>query len=212
MSTSQTFAKRAIDIGIAAIALILLSPLFALIAIAIRLESAGPVLFRQKRIGRGTAHFTLFKFRTMIANAPDIRNSNGSTYNAPNDPRCTRVGRLLRFFSLDELPQLLNVLTGAMSLVGPRPDLVDQTRFYGDDEWFRLVVKPGITGLAQISGRNALSWPARTRLDLDYIAQQSLRFDINILWRTLSYVINCKDVFVTTSHAPAVAHNTEAIK
>jgi len=212
MSTSQTFAKRAIDIGIAAIALLLLSPLFALIAIAIRLESAGPVLFRQKRIGRGTAHFTLFKFRTMVANAPDIRNSNGSTYNAPNDPRCTRVGRLLRLFSLDELPQLLNVLTGTMSLVGPRPDLVDQTRFYGEDEWFRLMVKPGITGLAQISGRNAISWPARTRLDLEYIAQQSVLFDLSILWRTLSYVINCKDVFVTHAHAPAVAHNAEVIK
>jgi len=212
MSTSQTFAKRAIDIGIAAIALLLLSPIFALIAIAIRLESAGPVLFRQKRIGRGATHFTLLKFRTMIANAPDIRNPNGSTYNAPNDPRCTRVGGLLRLFSLDELPQLLNVLKGTMSLVGPRPDLVDQTRFYSDDEWFRLVVKPGITGLAQISGRNALSWPARTRLDLEYIAQQSVLFDISILWRTLGYVINCKDVFVAHAHAPAVAPNAEVIK
>jgi lipopolysaccharide/colanic/teichoic acid biosynthesis glycosyltransferase len=148
----------------------------------------------------------------MVDQAPDIRNPDGSTYNSPGDVRCTRVGRFLRLISLDELPQLVNVLVGSMSLVGPRPDLVDQARLYGEDEWLRLQVKPGITGLAQINGRNALSWPARTRIDLEYVARQSLMLDLKILWRTVGYVLTRRDVFVSENRQAVWVQNSEAAK
>ena len=108
----------------------------------------------------------------------------------------TRVGRILLRTSLDELPQLFNVLIGEMSLVGPRPDQVDQARFYSDAEWNRSVVKPGITGLAQISGRNALPWAERTRIDLKYIGHQSLLMDLRILWQTIPYVLASQDIYI----------------
>jgi len=196
MTIWQAAVKRAIDIAVSSIALVLFSPLMALIAIAIHLDSLGSVLFRQARLARGGAGFTLYKFRTMIAGAPDIRNDDGSTFNSPADARVTRVGRLLRRTSLDELPQLFNVLIGEMSLVGPRPDQVDQARFYGHAEWGRSVVKPGITGLAQIRGRNAIPWTKRTQLDLEYVANQSVLLDLKILWQTIPYVLTNQDIYI----------------
>lgn len=196
MNMWQQGAKRAIDIAGSSMVLALLSPLFALIAIAIRLDSPGPALFRQRRLGRCRSPFTLFKFRTMIVNAPDIRNQDGSTFNAASDARVTCVGRILRRTSLDELPQLFNVLAGTMSLVGPRPDQVDQARFYGDAEWARSVVKPGLTGLAQINGRNAIPWAARTQIDLEYVAHQSLLLDFRILLQTIPYVLGGHDIYI----------------
>ena len=196
MKMWQQAAKRAIDIAVSSITLVLLSPILASIAIAIRLDSIGPVLFRQQRLARGGMPFTLYKFRTMILNAPDIRNEDGSTFNSPADARVTRVGRILRHTSLDELPQLFNVLAGAMSLVGPRPDQVDQARFYVDAEWARSVVKPGLTGLAQINGRNAIPWAARTQIDLEYVAYQSLLLDFRILLQTIPYVLGSHDIYI----------------
>ena len=196
MTMWQAAAKRAVDIAGSSIALVLLSPLMVLIAFAIRLDGSGSVLFRQQRLARGGVAFTLFKFRTMIVDAPDLRNDDGSTFNSPADTRVTRVGRILRRTSLDELPQLFNVLIGEMSLVGPRPDQVDQARFYSDAEWNRSVVKPGITGLAQISGRNALPWAERTRIDLKYISHQSLLMDLRILWQTIPYVLASQDIYI----------------
>ena len=196
MTVWQQAAKRAIDIAVSAVALALLSPLFALVAIAVRFESPGSVVFRQRRIGRNGAPFTLYKFRTMIVDAPDIRNEDGSTFNSPGDARVTRAGNVLRRTSLDELPQLFNVFTGAMSLVGPRPDQVDQARFYGDAEWRRSVVRPGITGLAQINGRNAIPWSTRTRIDLEYVTRQSLLLDLRILWQTVPYVLGSRDIYI----------------
>jgi lipopolysaccharide/colanic/teichoic acid biosynthesis glycosyltransferase len=189
--------KRTADIAGSLVALVFLSPLLLLIAIAIRLDSTGSVWFRQERLGRNGVPFTLLKFRTMIVDAPDYRNADGSTFNSANDARVTRVGRFLRRTSLDELPQLFNVLDGAMSLVGPRPDQVDQARFYSGDEWRRNLVKPGITGLAQISGRNAISWTARKRVDLDYVARQTLLLDLKIAARTIPYVLGRRDVYVS---------------
>lgn len=196
MTMWQAAAKRAIDIAVSSMALVLLSPLIALIAIAIRLDSPASVLFRQQRLARGGVAFTLYKFRTMIVDAPDIRNDDGSTFNSPVDARVTRVGRFLRRTSLDELPQLFNVLTGQMSLVGPRPDQVDQARFYSDAERSRSVVKPGITGLAQINGRNAIPWAERTLIDLEYVGQQSLLADLRILWQTIPYVLASQDIYI----------------
>jgi undecaprenyl phosphate N,N'-diacetylbacillosamine 1-phosphate transferase len=196
MTTWQAAAKRAVDMAGSSIALVLLSPLMVLIAFAIRVDGSGSVLFRQQRLARGGVAFTLFKFRTMIVDAPDIRNDDGSTFNSPADTRVTRVGRILRRTSLDELPQLFNVLIGEMSLVGPRPDQVDQARFYSDAEWSRSVVKPGITGLAQISGRNALPWAERTQIDLEYVGHQSLLMDLRILWQTIPYVLASQDIYI----------------
>ncbi|HEY2973289.1 MAG TPA: sugar transferase [Pyrinomonadaceae bacterium] len=196
MTMWHTAAKRAIDIVVSSIFLGLFSPLMALVAIAIYLDSSGSVLFRQERLARGAVAFTLYKFRTMIVDAPDIRNADGSTFNSPADARVTRVGRFLRRTSLDELPQLINVLTGQMSLVGPRPDQVDQARFYSDAEWGRSVVKPGITGLAQINGRNAIPWAERTQIDLEYVGQQSLLLDLRILWQTIPYVLASQDIYI----------------
>lgn len=192
----QAAVKRAVDIAVSLTVLFALSPLLGLIAIAIRLDSSGSILFKQQRLGRGGAAFTLYKFRTMIVDAPDIRNHDGSTFNSPSDARVTRVGRFLRRTSLDELPQLFNVLTGKMSIVGPRPDQVDQTRFYGGREWGRSVVKPGITGLAQINGRNAIPWAQRTQIDLDYVGRQSLLLDLRIMWQTIPYVLTSQDIYI----------------
>jgi undecaprenyl phosphate N,N'-diacetylbacillosamine 1-phosphate transferase len=203
MTRTQEFVKRLIDIIIAELALVMLSPVLLLIALAIRLDSTGEVLFRQKRTGRGGRPFTLFKFRTMFVDSPDLRNSDGSTYNGREDARVTRVGRFLRTTSLDELPQLFNVLAGDMSLVGPRPDLVDQTSYYGPDQWRRLIVRPGITGLAQINGRNGIPWADRTLLDLEYVSNLSLQKDGQILWRTVGYVLARRDIFVTHTRSTA---------
>ena len=196
MKLWEQVAKRIMDIAVSSTALVLLSPLFALISIAIRFDSTGSALFRQKRLGRNERPFTLYKFRTMIENAPDYRNADGSTFNSPSDARVTHVGRFLRRTSLDELPQLLNVLAGAMSLVGPRPDQVDQARFYREDEWRRSVVKPGITGLAQINGRNAITWSSRTQIDLEYVAHKSLLLDLRILFQTVPYVLGSRDIYI----------------
>ena len=196
MNFWQRAAKRIVDIALSGTAVVLLSPVLALIAIAIRFDSRGVILFRQRRLGRNAKPFTIYKFRTMTENARDLRNPDGSTFNAPDDSRFTRLGRFLRSSSLDELPQLFNVLFGSMSLVGPRPDQVDQAQYYSGAEWRRNLVKPGIAGLAQINGRNAISWAERKQLDLEYVARQSLRLDLNILLRTIPYVLGSHDVYV----------------
>lgn len=197
MNIWQRAAKRILDIAAALSAVLFLSPVLAVIAIAIRLDSPGPILFRQRRLCRGEKPFTIFKFRTMIENAPDFRNADGSTFNSPRDSRVTRVGRILRNISLDELPQLFNVILGSMSLIGPRPDQVDQTQYYSGAEWRRSLVKPGISGLAQINGRNAISWEARKQLDLEYVSNQSLWLDLQILFLTFPYVLGSRNVYVS---------------
>lgn len=196
MTRRQEFVKRTFDVMVSSTALVLLSPLLALIALAIRLDSQfeSAVFFRQQRLGRHGSLFKLYKFRTMFQGAPDIRNSDGSSFNSAHDERVTRVGAFLRSTSLDELPQLFNILIGQMSLVGPRPDLVDQAQYYSGDEWRRNLVKPGITGLAQTSGRNSISWAARKQIDLEYVANQSIRLDLKILLRTIPCVLRTRDI------------------
>jgi len=195
MRLYEHIVKRLMDIILSQITLIILSPLFFLLSIIIKLDSKGPAIFRQLRAGKGGKPFICYKFRTMYVNAPDIRNPDGSTFSAEDDPRVTRVGRFLRKTSLDELPQLINVLKGDMSLVGPRPDLVDQLRYYTDEEKRRLSVKPGITGLAQVRGRNSIPWKQRKQLDLKYVKEQSLWLDLRILLLTIPCVIQQRGVF-----------------
>jgi exopolysaccharide biosynthesis polyprenyl glycosylphosphotransferase len=181
----------------AALALILLAPLFAVIAVAIKGTDPGPALFRQRRVGRGGRLFTLYKFRTMVVGAEQqkallaaLNEADGALFKIRRDPRVTGVGTLLRRWSLDELPQLLNVLRGDMSLVGPRPSLPEEAARYGGHMRRRLVVKPGITGLWQVNGRSDLPWDEAIRLDVRYVENWSLALDLQILWKTASAVMS----------------------
>jgi lipopolysaccharide/colanic/teichoic acid biosynthesis glycosyltransferase len=195
MSAIECAIKRGIDISASLLAITVFSPVYLLIALLIKLDTKGPALFSQKRLGKQARPFECRKFRTMLVGSPDLRNVDGSTFNSEDDPRVTRVGRALRKTSLDELPQLFNVLKGEMSLVGPRPDQVDQVKHYTQRELLRLTVRPGLTGLAQINGRNSIPWEERKRLDLDYIERRSLSLDISLLLRTIPYVLIRRDVF-----------------
>ena len=193
--------KRALDLAGCLIAMVLLAPVFALCVLLLRLSSRGPVFFSQLRLGRDGRPFRLLKFRSMYANSPDLRNPDGSAYTGADDPRVTPIGRFLRRTSLDELPQLINVLRGEMSLVGPRPDQVDQLRYYTRAEKRKLLVRPGLTGLAQISGRNSISWERRKALDVEYVDRQSLWLDCTILCKTVPYVLLAKHVETRASKA-----------
>jgi exopolysaccharide biosynthesis polyprenyl glycosylphosphotransferase len=189
--------KSAFDRTVAVAALIVLWPLLAAIAIAIRLESHGPALFRQTRVGRGGREFTVLKFRTMVVDAErrkaellKLNEHDGVLFKIRNDPRVTRMGTWLRRYSLDELPQLFNVVWGDMSLVGPRPPLPEEVAKYGDDVRRRLVVRPGMTGLWQVSGRADLTWEESVRLDLRYVENWTLTLDLQILWKTWAAVLH----------------------
>jgi lipopolysaccharide/colanic/teichoic acid biosynthesis glycosyltransferase len=175
-------ASRALDLVVASLALALAAPLLALAAILIKLESRGPVFYRQRRVGRGGQPFELWKLRTMV---PGAESMGAGIYVVEGDPRITRTGRLLRRFSLDELPNLVNVLRGEMAIVGPRPTVQEQVDRYTDRQRRRLEVKPGITGWAQINGRASLPWPERIELDVWYVEHRSLRLDLRILARTI---------------------------
>jgi lipopolysaccharide/colanic/teichoic acid biosynthesis glycosyltransferase len=176
--------------------LLLLLPFFALIAIAIKVTSPGPVFYVQKRVGKLGKPFNMMKFRTMVADAdkqlPEILGLNendGLLFKIRDDPRITGVGRFLRRWSIDELPQLVNVLEGEMSFVGPRPPLITEAEQYGDDVRRRLLVKPGLTGLWQVSGRSDLTWDETVRLDLYYVDNWSPTLDLAILVRTIKAMI-----------------------
>jgi lipopolysaccharide/colanic/teichoic acid biosynthesis glycosyltransferase len=173
--------SRLLDILLAPLLLALSSPLLALAALAIRLESPGPVFYRQRRVGRHGRPFEVWKLRTMV---PGAEAMGAGIYVLEGDPRITRVGRLLRRFSLDELPNLINVLRGDMAMVGPRPTVQEQVDRYTERQRRRLDVKPGITGWAQINGRASLPWPDRIELDVWYVEHRSLRLDLRILART----------------------------
>ncbi|MCK4394308.1 sugar transferase [Candidatus Bipolaricaulota bacterium] len=182
----QLTLKRVLDILISFIGLVLLSIPFAIIATAIKLDSKGPVFFRQERIGLNGRIFKTWKFRTMVAGAVN----QGLGYNvAKRDSRITRVGRVLREWGLDELPQLINVLKGEMSIVGPRPTLEYQVERYDDFQRRRLLVKPGITGWALIHGRNLLTWEERIKYDVWYVDHRSIWLDLWIMLKTIWVVL-----------------------
>jgi lipopolysaccharide/colanic/teichoic acid biosynthesis glycosyltransferase len=173
--------SRFFDAAVAALALALTAPLSALIALAIRLGGGGPAIYRQRRVGEGGAEFDLFKFRTMVSGSDPV---GIGTAVAADDPRVTRAGRLLRRTSLDELPNLLNVLRGEMAIVGPRPTIPAQVELYTPRQRRRLEVKPGLTGWAQVSGRSAIDWSERIELDVWYVENRSPWLDVRILVRT----------------------------
>ena len=181
----NSLIRRAIDIVGGCIALVLSAPVLALAALAIRLESRGHAIYRQRRVGRDGVQFDLLKLRTMVDGAEHI---GAGLAIDENDPRVTRVGALLRRTSFDELPNLLNVVRGDMSFVGPRPTIPVQVAQYTERQRGRLAIKPGITGWAQVNGRASLPWSERIELDLHYIEHRSLAFDLRILGRTLAIV------------------------
>ena len=173
---------RALDLIIAAIALVVVSPLLALAGLLTKLESRGPVFYRQRRVGLAGRPFELWKLRTMV---PGAESMGAGIYVLQGDPRITRVGRRLRRFSLDELPNLVNVIRGEMAIVGPRPTVQQQVDRYTERQRRRLEVKPGITGWAQVNGRASLPWPARIELDVWYVEHRSPLLDLRILLRTV---------------------------
>lgn len=182
--------KRLLDVVGAGLGLVLLAPLFGVIAVLIRLDSSGPVFFRQERAGKGGASFRIFKFRTMRVAPGPVRGSQPD-----DDSRITRVGRWLRRLSLDELPQLINVTRGDMSLVGPRPALPYQIERYDEHQRRRLEVRPGITGWAQVNGRNSLTWEEKIELDVWYVNHISFRLDARILLKTFRAVLDSSGIY-----------------
>ncbi len=172
--------KRIVDLAILALVALPACAVGLVCAAAVRLTSSGPVFFRQERVGMGGEPFRVWKFRTMV---------HGDNPMMPDPDRITRVGAVLRRFSLDELPQLLNVAAGEMSIVGPRPTLAYQVERYDEHQLRRLAVRPGLTGLAQVSGRNSLPWSERIDFDVDYVASQSAALDLRLLARTVSTIV-----------------------
>jgi lipopolysaccharide/colanic/teichoic acid biosynthesis glycosyltransferase len=181
--------KRLLDIVVGLCALALLSPILVLAALAVLLESGRPVLFRQRRVGLGGREFSMVKFRSMVRDA----SARGPYHTSENDPRITRVGHILRRTSIDELPQLLNVLLGDMSLVGPRPDVPAQRSLYTPQEWkLRCSVRPGITGLAQARLRSSATREQRTALDLEYASRAGVWLDLKIMAMTVVALVKAK--------------------
>lgn len=199
LKVSSQISKRIVDLLVAFVAILILSPLLALIALLIKLDTGGRVFYRQLRVGKNGQSFTLVKFRTMhlgadqvlqeaLSRDPALKKEWDSFQKLKNDPRITRVGKLLRRFSLDELPQLYNILRGEMSIIGPRPIMVTQRKLYGDSMRLYIRVRPGMTGLWQVSGRNETTFSQRAMLDIEYIQRWSHWLDIYILFKTIKVV------------------------
>lgn len=201
-SRAQLGVKRALDIVIALVALIVLAPLLLLVALAVKLTSRGPVFFKQPRVGRRGELFNFMKFRSMRTTAVyekpqliELNEQDGPIFKIRNDPRITRVGRVIRKLSIDELPQLVHVLTGKMSLVGPRPHLPEEIAAYDARAYRRLTVKPGITCIWQVSGRADLDFETWIDLDMEYIENWSLGLDAKLLVKTIPAVISGKGAY-----------------
>jgi exopolysaccharide biosynthesis polyprenyl glycosylphosphotransferase len=194
--------KRAVDITLSAVALVVLLPLLLLTAVAVGLTSSGPVLYAQRRVGRHGRSFTMLKFRSMRASADQQKaqllasnETTGPVFKMRHDPRVTSVGRLIRKLSIDELPQLLNVIRGDMSLVGPRPPLREEYDQYTEHQRQRLLVRPGLTCIWQVSGRSTIGFAEWVEMDLDYIRRWNLALDVQILLRTIPAVLSGRGAF-----------------
>lgn len=198
-----TLIKRAMDIIFSLLGILILLPVFILIAIFIKLEDReGPIIFSQTRVGKNESTFTMYKFRSMVSNAEDIlidildqNETTGAMFKMKKDPRVTKIGKIIRKTSLDELPQLFNVLKGEMSLVGPRPPLLREVNLYNNYHMQRLLVKPGCTGLWQISGRSNIGFEEMVKLDLYYINNRTILFDFTILFKTITVLLGSKGAF-----------------
>ena len=188
--------KRLLDLALSLVALPFVLAIMAVLAPLIRLEDHGPAFYNAPRIGKDGRPFVMYKLRSMRVNAPDLLMEDGSTYNGADDPRMTRIGAFMRKTSLDEVPQVLNVLKGDMSLIGPRPDLEREVDLYQGDDALKLTVKPGITGYAAVYGRNSLPWRDRLKLDVHYVRNLSFALDAKVFFRTFAVVLGQKGVYV----------------
>lgn len=195
------YFKRMLDFILSLIALIILSPILLIVAILVRIKLGNPIIFKQQRPGKDEKIFTLYKFRTMT----DKKDENGNLL--PDSERLTNFGKLLRSTSLDELPELINILKGDMAIVGPRPLLVKYLPYYTEEEKHRHDVRPGLTGLAQICGRNNLDWNERFEMDLKYVNSISFKEDLIIIFKTISSVLKHNDIEV-----PRESHDLDAIR
>ncbi|MDO4533943.1 MAG: sugar transferase [Coriobacteriia bacterium] len=188
--------KRMFDIIISLLMMPFLLLFIACFGLAIWLEDRGPVFYNAPRMGKGFKPFKMYKFRSMKVNAPDLVMEDGSTYNGADDPRMTRIGAFMRRMSIDEFPQFLNVLKGDMSVIGPRPDLERETELYEGNESDKLLVRPGITGWAAVSGRNAIQWHDRLKLDVEYVHNVSFAFDVKVFFLTFKTIFSQEGVYV----------------
>lgn len=199
----QLVLKRLLDLFVVAILLVILSPLWLIIVLWIRSDSSGPAIFKQTRVGLGEKPYTIYKFRTMVQNAEalmkdrleKVKDLENFVFQEKDDPRITRSGRFLRKTSLDELPQLLNILIGNMSLVGPRPEVPELVKLYTPEQKQRLNVLPGVTGLAQVNGRSELTLGETMAYDLEYVRIWSFWLDLKILWKTIFVVFTGKGAY-----------------
>ncbi len=204
----KKYVKRLLDIIFALIALPFWLLLLLTIGALIFWQDRGSVFYNAPRLGRNGKIFKMYKFRSMKVNAPDIRNADGSTYNAQEDDRLTRIGRFIRKTSIDETPQLLNVLKGDMSVVGPRPDLPEHRAMYVGNEERKLEVRPGVTGYSQAYFRNAMPWKERIIKDIEYIDHMSIGMDVKIICKTFATVLKHENVYVAPASAEAASSQT----
>lgn len=206
----QDVVKRALDIGIGVVAMPVLGAAIVVFGPQIYLEDKGPIFYNAPRVGKDGREYTMYKFRSMKVNAPDLVMEDGSTYNGADDPRLTRIGAFMRRASLDELPQFLNVLNGTMSVVGPRPDLKRETELYVGDESEKLRVKPGITGYAAVyGGRNAAAWHDRLALDVWYVRNVSFMLDARIFFKTFSAIFSKEGIYIQNDDGAKAAKIAE---
>lgn len=192
MTIYDRYIKRIIDIVLSFIGLVVLLPFFLIIGICIKIDSPGPVFFVQERAGKDGKSFRIYKFRTMVVNAERI---GDGYYVGAKDPRITRVGNFLRKTSIDELPQLINIFKGEMSIIGPRPTLFYQVEQYDEFQKQRLKVRPGVSGWAQVNGRNSLSWPERIKHDVWYVDHIGILLDLQIMMKTFSAMAASEDIY-----------------
>ena len=188
--------KRMLDIIISLLMMPFLLLFIVVFGLVIWLEDHGPVFYNAPRMGKDFKPFKMYKFRSMKVNAPDLVMEDGSTYNGADDPRMTRIGAFMRRMSIDEFPQFLNVLKGDMSVIGPRPDLERETELYEGNESDKLLVRPGITGWAAVSGRNAIQWHDRLKLDVEYVHNVSFAFDVKVFFLTFKTIFSQEGVYV----------------
>ncbi|HHY83215.1 MAG TPA: sugar transferase [Clostridiales bacterium] len=208
----KKYIKRGLDLLFCLIALPLLLVVLVAVAIAIKLEDGGPVFYCAARLGMNKKVFKMYKFRSMKVNAPDIRNEDGTTYNAKDDPRITKVGRFIRETSLDELPQILNILKGDMSFIGPRPSLPDMLSMYTPEEMPKLSVRPGITGYCQAYFRNSLPGSEKRLKDAWYAQNITFMLDMKILIRTVLTVIKREGLYTNDQGASGAAKASSNVR
>jgi undecaprenyl phosphate N,N'-diacetylbacillosamine 1-phosphate transferase len=201
--------KRVLDIIVCIIALPLWAIVFIIIAPCIYFQDKGSIFYIAPRLGKDGKVFKMYKFRSMKMNAADIRNEDGSTYNAEDDARLTKIGKFIRMTSLDETPQILNVLKGDMSIIGPRPDLPEQQELYEGNEERKLEVRPGVSGYNQAYYRNTVPWKERIQHDIYYIDHLSLWFDIKIFFKTIVSVLKHKNIYVVPTNNIEMAASIE---